>query len=374
LAQERPVLVLTGARQTGKTSLLKKLFPSYAFVSLDLPSEAEAAEKNPEAFLERHSAPLIIDEIQYAPAIFRHLKRRVDQHRTRKGQYLLTGSQKFTLMRGLSDSLAGRVELFELESLSFPEIIRAYPKTKIEQVIGRGGYPELYDNIELNAFSFYRSYVATYLERDLRTLLDVGNLRDFERFLRACALRSGQLLNQADLARDVGVSPSTAKAWISVLVASNLIVLLEPWFLNQSKSMTKSPKIFFADTGLLLFLLNIQTLDDFLKSPLLGNIWETFVFAEIRKAQVRNSGSWSLHFWRDRHKEVDFLIHRGGRFELIEVKWSENPSPHDAARLEQVANVVGNKRVIRTSIICRTPNRYPITPAVEALPLIDYVE
>jgi predicted AAA+ superfamily ATPase len=216
----RPVVVLTGARQTGKTSTLLRLFPNHQFVSLDLPSEAEQAEKQPENFLRRHLPPVTIDEVQYAPGLFRHLKRQVDARRARNGQFLLTGSQKFTLMKSVSDSLAGRADIVELETLSLAEIHAAFPQTAVEAAIVRGGYPELYANPEIDPVAFYNSYLATYLERDVRSLAEVGSLRDFERFLRACALRSANLLNKADLARDVGIAPSTANRWLSTLEGS----------------------------------------------------------------------------------------------------------------------------------------------------------
>src|SRR5438093_860800 len=260
-ARTRPVLVLTGARQTGKTSTLRRLFPEHAFVSLDLPTEAEQAEKEPQAFLSRHPAPAIIDEVQYAPALFRHLKVAVDAQRGRNGQFLLTGSQKFTLMKGASESLAGRADIIELETLSLSEIRAARPKTSVESAIVRGGFPELHANPDIDAVAYYNSYIATYLERDIRSLANVGSLRDFERFLRACAFRSANLLNKADLARDVGISPSTANQWLSMLEASGQIVLLEPWFSNRTKSIIKSPKLFLSDTGILCALLNIHSED-----------------------------------------------------------------------------------------------------------------
>ena len=216
-ARTRPVVVLTGARQTGKTSTLLRLFPNHQFVSLDLPSEAEQAEKEPEGFLRRHPPPVIIDEVQYAPGLFRHLKARVDAGRALNGRFLLTGSQKFTLMKSVSESLAGRADIVELETLSFGEIRAAIPQTAVETAIVRGGFPELHANPDIDPVAFYNSYLATYLERDVRTLAEVGSLRDFERFLRACALRSANLLNKADLARDVGIAPSTANRWLSVL-------------------------------------------------------------------------------------------------------------------------------------------------------------
>ena len=247
-AKTRPVVVLTGARQTGKTSTFLRLFPKHAFVSLDLPNEAEQAEKEPGTFLQRHPPPVLIDEVQYAPGLFRHLKVAVDAHRTRNGQFLLTGSQKFTLMKNVSESLAGRADIVELETLSFAEIQAALPQTGIETAIVRGGFPELYANPDIDSVAFYNSYLATYLERDVRSLTNVGSLRDFERFLRACALRSANLLNKADLARDVGIAPSTANHWLSMLEASGQIVLLEPWFSNRTKSIVKSPKLYLADT------------------------------------------------------------------------------------------------------------------------------
>jgi predicted AAA+ superfamily ATPase len=218
------VVVITGARQTGKTSLVRHLFRDFAIVSLDLPSEAEQAEKQPKAFLARHGRPLIVDEVQHAPGLFRHLKGVVDAERSRNGQFILTGSQKLTLMREVSDSLAGRVAVVELEGLTFSEIRATGADVDPLSVAARGTLPELWEKPDLDATEFHRSYVATYLERDLRSMLNVSSLRDFERFLRACAMRSAQVLNKADLARDVGISPSTAGEWLSVLEASNQVL------------------------------------------------------------------------------------------------------------------------------------------------------
>jgi uncharacterized protein len=196
-ARTRPVVVLTGARQTGKTSTFRRLFSQHEFVSLDLPTEAEQAEKEPESFFREHPAPVIIDEVQYAPGLFRYLKVAVDAGRNRHGQFLLTGSQKFTLMKSVSESLAGRADIVELETLSLAEIQAALPKMTPEAAIVRGGFPELHADPDIDHIAFYNSYLATYLERDVRSLANVGSLRDFERFLRACALRSANLLNKA---------------------------------------------------------------------------------------------------------------------------------------------------------------------------------
>src|SRR2546429_3527396 len=359
-ARTRPVVVLTGARQTGKTATFRRLFPEHQFVSLDLPTEAEQAEKEPESFLREHPGPVIIDEVQYAPGLFRYLKVAVDASRNRHGQFLLTGSQKFTLMKSVSESLAGRADIVELETRSLAEIQAALPQTKLETAIVRGGFPELHANADIDHATFYNSYLATYLQRDVRSLANVGNLRDFERFLRACALRSANLLNKADLARDVGISPSTANHWPSTLEASGQVGLLEPWFSNRTKSIVKSPKLYLADAGVLCALLNIRTVDDLRQAPAAGAVWETFVFAQLRARERRMGRVGSLFFWRDRTREVDFAVDFGGRVGLFEAKWTELPTDGDAVNLDFVRKVVGKSRVASGAVVCRTPNSFPL--------------
>lgn len=372
-ARTRPVVVLTGARQTGKTSTLLRLFPNHSFVSLDLPTEAEQAEKEPGSFLRRHPAPAIIDEVQYAPGLFRHLKVAVDRNRAQNGQFLLTGSQKFTLMKSVSESLAGRADILELETLSFAEMQAALRETTLDTAIVRGGFPELYANREIDHVAFYNSYLATYLERDVRSLANVGSLRDFERFLRACALRSANLLNKADLARDVGIAPSTANHWLSALEASGQVVLLEPWFSSRTKSIVKSPKLYLADTGLLCALLNIRSEDALHQSPAAGAIWETFVFAQLRARERRAGRSGGLFFWRDRTREVDFVIDAGGRLELLEAKWNELPSESDAGNIEFVRKVIGKARIKSGSIVSRAPNSFLLANGVRVVTVSELV-
>ncbi len=371
-ARTRPVVVLTGARQTGKTSTLRRLFPDHAFVSLDLPTEAEQAEKEPAAFLARHPPPVIIDEAQYAPGLFRHLKSAVDRHRTRNGQFLLTGSQKFTLMAGVSESLAGRADIVELETLSFDEIERAPGGgATVDEAIVRGGFPELHANPEIDTAAFYSSYIATYLERDVRSLANVSSLRDFERFLRACAWRSANLLNKADLARDIGIAPSTANQWLSVLEASGQIVLVEPWFSNRTKSIIKSPKLYVADSGLLCALLNIRSAAELQQSPAVGPIWETFVCAQLRHRERQARRSRSLFFWRDRTREVDFLVESGGRLELFEAKWTELPHESDAVNLAFAGEAIGPSRIKAMMVVCRAAHAFPLKDGLNAIPASD---
>ena len=367
-------MVLTGARQTGKTSTLRRLFPAAPLVSLDLPTEAEQAEKDPTVFLRRHGSPVIIDEAQYAPALFRHLKAAVDANRRQPGQFLLTGSQNFTLMAGVSDSLAGRADIIELETLAWSEIrgvAQDDDRLSIDEIVVRGGFPELHANPEIDTAAFYNSYVATYLERDVRSIANVSSLRDFERFLRACAWRSANLLNKADLARDVGVSPSTSNQWLSVLVASGQVVLLEPWFSNRTKSIVKSPKMYMADTGLLCALLNIRSVEELRQSPAAGAVWETFVFAQLRHQERQAGRRGSLFFWRDRTREVDFVVETAGRLELFEAKWTEVPDEGDIVNLEFVRKVAGASRIRGASVVCRTPNAFPLAPGVRAVSVRD---
>ena len=374
-AATRPVVVLTGARQTGKTSLVRRLFPEHAFVTLDLPSEAEQAERDPGSFLARYPPPVIVDEVQYAPGLFRHLKAVVDRDRGRAGAFLLTGSQPLGLMKSVSDSLAGRVGIVELEPLTFAEAKAGHPYLSVEEFLVRGGFPELYENLAIDAEGFLRSCVATYLERDLRQLLQVSSLRDFERFLRAAALRSAQLLNRTDLARDVGISGSTASAWLSALAASHQVTMLEPWFSNRTKALVKRPKLYLRDAGLAAFLCGVHTAEALRVSPLAGALWETLVCSEIRRAQSNRRGGWDLGFWNDRTREADFLLHRAGAFHLADAKWTEHPDARDAETLRKVARALPDGAVRSMSIFCRAPNPYPIGAGdVHAVPLAALTE
>jgi len=219
---------------------------------------------------------------------------------------------------------------------------------------------------EEGIIEWWNGYVTTYLERDLRSQLQVGNLRDFERFLRACALRTAQLLNKAELARDVGISPSTAGEWLSVLERSGIIALLEPWFSNTTKSLVKTPKLHFLDTGLCAFLMGIRTADDLYDSPLTGALWETGVYCELSR-HLAVEPAWQLYYWRDRSKEADFLLHKAGRFKIADAKWSEHPG--NAGKLVKVYRELPGEPV--AALFCRTANAFPMSCRVQALPLTE---
>jgi predicted AAA+ superfamily ATPase len=345
LARFFPAVVVSGARQSGKTFLVRTTFPGHRYVALDLPSVAEQAERNPAEFLRDHPAPLIVDEVQYAPGLFRHLKAEIDRARHAMGRYILTGSQQFVLMKGVSDSLAGRCAVVDLENLSRAEIGRGKPRSDTRKALlslmARGQFPELWRVPSLPRRDFYASYVATYLERDVRQILNVASLRDFERFIRVLSARSGSMLNKSDVARDVGVSVKAVGDWLGVLQASGQIILLEPWFTSFGKRVVKAPKVYFRDSGLLCFLLNLD--DEALgASPHLGPVWETLVFAEMRKLNQSVSNPVNFWYYRDqRAREIDFILERGGRLTLVECKWREHPDLDDARHLLSVREDLG---------------------------------
>jgi uncharacterized protein len=372
-AKQFPALVITGARQTGKTALLRHLFPDASFASLDLPSAAHQAEQEGEAFLRGLDEPIILDEVQYAPGLFRHLKISIDERRAERGRFLMTGSQKFALMQSLSESLAGRCAVIELDTLASAEIRAAFPKEElaIEEILWRGGFPELWRDREIDPRLFYSSYAATYLERDVRLALRVGSLRDFERFLRACAFRSGQLLNVTDLARDVGIAGSTAREWLSVLEASNQVFLLEPYFNNPTRRMIKSPKLFLRDTGLLAFLLGIESPAALMSSPFVGAIWETFVLGQILRARAATGSAAQVFFWRDAQGvEVDFVLEQNGRVRLVEVKWAENLAEAKVVRpLLKVRETFGDRALAEHWVVTRTrhPHALPHAPEIRQI-------
>ena len=385
LSRSFPAVILTGARQTGKTSLLRRLFPEHRYVSLDLRVVAEQAEESPESFLRAYPPPVVIDEVQYAPGLFRHLKVTIDLERQKKGQFILTGSQKFTLMKEVSDSLAGRCALLSLPGLSVKEIKttgwQASDMEAYSKLLLRGSFPELWADPTIPGREFYQAYVATYLERDLRQILNVGNLRDFERFLRACAAGSSQLLNKSELARDVGISQTTAGQWLSALEASNQITLLEPFFANVGKRLVKSPKLYFNDTGLLCFLLGFSS-DALGNSPLTGAVWENFVLNELSKWLALHHPEWMLWFYRDQqNREVDFLLQ--GSFEnirLLDAKWTETPRSDAFASLERVAALVKTAQGVENvdvAIVSRTDRNRRLGEGralVSAFELADYLE
>ena len=318
----RPVVMLTGARQTGKSSLLKRLFPESRYITFDYIRQVEAAKESPQQFLKQCEGQTILDEIQYVPELFRELKILVDQERDHYGKWIIAGSQRFELMEQISESLAGRIAVINLETLSALEL-RESRVERVADFLWRGGYPELWSNPGLEPEDFFENYIRTYIERDLKQLVEVKNLNDFRRFIRVLATRIGQLINYRDVARDVGVADVTIRRWLHALEIGGLVTLLPPFFANIGKRLVKAPKLYFNDHGLACYLLGIGDAASWSAHTHRGNLWENLVLMELIKNNRLTPGR-ELFFYRDQNGvEIDFIIEQGERITLIEAKAGE---------------------------------------------------
>jgi len=368
LGKQFPVVFVTGARQVGKTSILTHLFPDLSYITLDDPARAAEAINAPQDFIDALKLPAIIDEAQYAPDLFRHIKLTVDKSK-KKGQFFITGSQSFPLMQNLSESLAGRCGIVSLQPLSARELEQGSKLSSVEDYISTGGFPALYALKDTNRQHWYPSYISTYLERDVRNIMHVGSLRDFNRFLRAAAIRTAQTLSFADLARDVGVAPNTIKAWISVLEASHMIHLLEPYHRSIGKRLVKSPKLYFLDTGLAANLMGLYSWQDIANSPMAGALWETYAFSQIQRhllAQGINNPP--LYYWRTKDgREVDFIIEKGGQFIAFEAKLTGAPTLDAAKGFNYFRNYYGDDSVLKEYVICRVKKDHAIGKHIRAI-------
>ncbi|PLY03422.1 MAG: AAA family ATPase [Desulfuromonas sp.] len=315
-----PVVTITGPRQSGKTTLSKAVFPQKPYVSLEDPDVRLAAIDDPRSFLDRFPDGAVLDEVQRVPDLFSYLQGRVDAD-GRMGLFLLTGSQQFGLLSNVSQSLAGRTAFVELLPFSAGELKAAGVRPEnLNEMLFFGGYPPLYDR-ELLPRNWFAAYVTAYVERDVRQLLQVQDLDTFQRFVRLCAGRSGQLLNMSALANECGINHNTARAWISVLEASYVLHQLRPHHQNFNKRLIKTPKLYFYDTGLLCWLLGIQSPEQLVTHPLRGSIFETFVISEVKKLFCNRGEQGELYFWRDSNgNEVDVLIPVGDKLMPVEIK------------------------------------------------------
>lgn len=380
------VIYLAGPRQVGKTTLLKHLAAKFDFnyISLDDMEARQLAQADPALFLQKYLPPLFIDEVQYAPQIFPYLKLKVDQ-KNKTGQYWLTGSQQFSIMRNVKESLAGRVGLIELLGFSLAEsrqlkmgsqpFLPGEPLVKasalnireIFKQILRGSFPVLTHMKAPPLSAFYNSYLQTYIDRDLRDIFKVAKISDFHKFLSLCAARTGQVLNISELARDAGVSVHAVKEWLSILEASFQIFLLQPYYGNISKRLIKAPKLYFLDTGLAAYLTKWQTPETLLHGAMAGSFFETFVFAEIIKSYWFRGEAAPVYYFRDKEKhEVDLLIEQAGKIYPIEIKLSAKVSPHDLDNISYLRKKI--KNVAAGAIINAGQNHLPIDRQNEVIP------
>lgn len=340
-AKQYPVIALVGPRQSGKTTLAKQLFPEYTYVSLENLDDRLRASSDPRRFLNELGSFLILDEVQRVPELFSYLQEIVDA-KPDHAQYVLTGSSQFLLMESICQSLAGRIITFKLYPLSFAELYefpqeksaeeifqKWHPKRKKRQIqelytlLWTGLYPRIYDR-KIDPYKWLENYIFTYVERDVRSLLNVRNILMFEKFLKLIASQSAQELNYSSLSNALGVSLPTVKEWISILETSGIIFILPPYFENFSKRLVKNPKLIFADTGILCHLLSIRNVEQLQSHPLLGFIFETFLIGECFKRFYNWGESAPLYFWRDQAKnEIDLLIQRGQKGFPVEIKLSQ---------------------------------------------------
>lgn len=340
-----PVVTLTGPRQSGKTTLARVIFAGRPYISLEDPDVRRMALEDPRAFLAGLPDGAVLDEVQRTPELLSYLQARVDAD-GRMGLFLLTGSQQFGLMSGITQSLAGRSAFIELLPFSLNELGRAgISPPSLDEMLLAGGYPPLYDR-SLLPKAWFPAYVTAYVERDVRQILKVQDLEVFQRFVRLCAGRSGQILNLASLATDCGITHNTAKAWISVLEASYVLFLLRPHHENFSKRLIKSPKLYFYDTGLLCWLLGIQNAGQLASHPLRGSIFETFVVSELVKSRLNRGERAAFSFWRDSNgNEIDVVADVGTDMMPIEIKAGQTINWDFFAGLERWTALAGERAV-----------------------------
>ena len=388
--EQFPVLMVTGARQVGKTTFLQHLNKERrTYVTLDDPLILSLAKEDPALFMQRFPPPVLIDEIQYAVELLPHIKMAVDRNRE-AGQFWLTGSQQFHLMKGVSESLAGRVGVVHLLGLSRRELTgqgnqsrpflptdENIPSTRAKgrltlkdlyRLIWRGSFPAIALDDDMDRDLFYSSYVQTYLQRDIRDLARVGDEMAFLRFLRAAAARTGQLLNLAELARDADVAPNTAKTWLSILQVSGIAYLLEPYHTNVTKRLVKTPKLYFLDTGLCAYLTEWSSPETLEAGAMSEAILETWIVAELLKSYWHNGRRAPFYFYRDKdQKEIDLIIVQDGTVYPLEFKKTASPSKDDVRHFRVLDKL--NMPIGSGGVICLSEQSLPLTQTTRSIPV-----
>jgi predicted AAA+ superfamily ATPase len=324
ISPKYPILALTGPRQSGKTTLLKNLFPDYRYISLENPDNRNFAESDPNGFLKEFNTHVIFDEVQRVPELFSYIQNIVDDRSSEMGVFVLSGSQNFHLMHSITQSLAGRVAIFKLFPFDMKELNKAglLGENYLNSLI-KGYYPAIYDR-DIPSKVFYSNYIETYINRDISELVAIRDLRIFQNFLALCATRAGQLLNLNALANECGISQPTAKAWLSALEQSFITFQLYPYHKNFNKRIVKTPKLYFYDTGLLCHLLKINKTETLLTHPIKGALFENMMIAEYVKQMHHQNNPEDLWFWRDASgNEIDLIVDKGDQMDIIEFKASQ---------------------------------------------------
>lgn len=373
-----PVILVTGPRQVGKTSVLRNCETKRNYVTLDTVEEQILAKQDPKRFLEKYRPPLLIDEIQYAPQLLPYIKAIVDKEK-KKGMYWITGSQQFNLMADVTESLAGRVGILNLQGFSQSEKDNAadtVPFLPLKKLlikkentsnvtknifhrIWKGSYPALFTASDKNWKMFYDSYIKTYIERDVRQITKVSDELLFVNFLRALAARTSQLVNYANIACEIGINETTVKSWLSILQTSGLIYLLQPYSNNLTKRILKTPKLYFMDTGLVCYLTKWNTPETLENGAFSGAIFETYVISEILKSYWHNGESPSVYFYRDKDKrEVDVILEENGKLYPLEIKQKSNPNTDDIKNFAALSQF--KKEIAPGGVLCLASTWLPL--------------
>jgi len=352
-----PIIALTGPRQSGKTTLLKSLLVDYEYVSLENPDNRNFADNDPNGFLLRYSSKVIIDEAQRVPQLFSYLQTKVDES-GEMGQYVLSGSQNFHLMQEITQSLAGRVALFKLFPFDLQEMKNgSILNEDFLHYLTQGFYPAIYDR-GIEAYTYYKNYVQTYIQRDVSELIGIKNQHTFKRYLALLATRAGHLINLNDIASEIGVSQPTAKSWLSALEDSYIVFTLQPYYENFSKRIVKTPKLYFYDTGLLAHLLKINNPENLVLHPLKGNLFENMIIAEYVKQNHHTDQSIDFWFWRDSNgNEIDLLFNKGDKLCITEIKSTMTIKPDHFKGLNSFEKNAKNKKLIKQLVYAGYENQ-----------------
>lgn len=351
-----PIVTVTGPRQSGKTTLIRSMFSHLPYYSLENPDTRALAISDPVAFLSQHSDGMILDEVQNVPELLSYLQGIVDEHRDRK--YILSGSSQFKLQNSITQSLAGRTAVLELFPLAINEVADIADTNNVDNLMLQGFYPAIYAGDNISRL-FYPAYMRTYLERDVRQLLQVKDLYHFQTFLRLCAGRTGSLFNASELSNEVGISVNTVRSWLSILQASYIVFMLHPYFDNSRKRLTKTPKLYFYDTGLACYLLGIENETQLNSDRMRGHLFENMVISDIMKRRAHAGKSTDLMFYRDSNgNEIDLLVPDGQTWEGYEIKSSSTYNSAFEKGFHSITNQLDAQLTRRAVIYCGTQERH----------------